>query len=90
MSYEFEKLLAPLRSAWDFIARLVRFVVKNATAIIQLDMIALIVAYALYKAMKSSPLLRPFCVPEFWGFTLLNIYRVCVHLCLKVAPLFSY
>ena len=47
LSYEFEKLLAPLRSAWDFIARLVRFVVKNATAIIQLDMIALIVAYAL-------------------------------------------
>ena len=35
--------MAPLRAAWDFIARLVRFVVKNATAIIQLDMIALIV-----------------------------------------------
>ena len=25
------------------------------------------------KAMKSSPLLRPFCVSEFWGFSLLNI-----------------
>ena len=26
-----------------------------------------------FKAMKSSPLLRPFCVSEFWGFSLLNI-----------------
>ena len=28
---------------------------------------------SLVKAMKSSPLLRPFCVSEFWGFSLLNI-----------------
>ena len=27
----------------------------------------------IFKAMKSSPLLRPFCVSEFWGFSLLNI-----------------
>ena len=25
------------------------------------------------KAMKSSPLLGPFCGPEFWGFSLLKI-----------------
>ena len=25
------------------------------------------------KAMKSSPLLRPFCGSEFWGFCLLKI-----------------
>jgi hypothetical protein len=25
------------------------------------------------KAMKSSPLLGPFCVSEFWGFSLLKI-----------------
>ena len=25
------------------------------------------------KAMKSSPLLRPFCVSKFWGFFLLKI-----------------
>ena len=25
------------------------------------------------KAMKSSPLLRPFCCSEFWGFSLLKI-----------------
>ena len=25
------------------------------------------------KAMKSSPLLRPFCGSEFWGFSLLKI-----------------
>ena len=26
-----------------------------------------------YKAMKSSPLLGPFCGSEFWGFSLLKI-----------------
>ena len=26
-----------------------------------------------YKAMKLSPLLRPFCGSEFWGFSLLKI-----------------
>lgn len=49
--YDFEKFLAPLRAAWDFIARLVRFVVKNATAIIQLDMIALIVPMPYSRSM---------------------------------------
>ena len=43
--------MAPLRAAWDFIARLVRFVVKNATAIIQLDMIALIVPMLYSRSM---------------------------------------
>ena len=30
-------------------------------------------ALVLYKAMKSSPLLGPFCGSEFWGFSLLKI-----------------
>jgi hypothetical protein len=30
-------------------------------------------AVHLGKAMKSSPLLGPFCGSEFWGFSLLNI-----------------
>ena len=31
------------------------------------------------KAMKSSPLLRPFCGSEFWGiFSVENIKRLCV------------
>ena len=29
--------------------------------------------YVLCKAMKSSPLLGPFCGSEFWAFSLLNI-----------------
>ena len=29
--------------------------------------------YNLYKAIKSSPLLGPFCGSEFWGFSLLKI-----------------
>ena len=29
--------------------------------------------YDLGKAMKSSPLLGPFCSSEFWGFSLLKI-----------------
>jgi hypothetical protein len=27
----------------------------------------------IFKAMKSSPLLGPFCGSEFWGFSLLKI-----------------
>ena len=32
--------------------------------------------YNTFKAMKSSPLLRPFCVSEFWGFSLLKLETI--------------
>ena len=28
----------------------------------------------IYKAMKTNPLLGPFCGSEFWGFSLLKIF----------------
>ena len=34
------------------------------------------VLFTMYKAMKSSPLLGPFCGSEFWWFSVENIQRV--------------
>ena len=41
------------------------------------------------KAMKSSPLLGPFCGSEFWGFSLLKIYIGWVFLCFKLETIVS-
>ena len=37
------------------------------------DLLCRLTRYILFKAMKSSPFLRPFCSSEFWGFSLLKI-----------------
>ncbi len=41
------------------------------------------------KAMKSSPLLGPFCCSKFWGFSLLIISMGSAFLCFKLETIVS-
>ena len=46
---------------------------KEAIEVIEASDVIISVEVIEAKAMKSSPLLGPFCGSEFWGFSLLKI-----------------
>ena len=71
---EGEIILKILGTILEVARHLTVFLMKALVVVLEVE-----VSSVLSKAMKSSPLLGPFCGSEFWGvFSVENIKRLCV------------